>query len=381
MLSAAACALAADAGPRIAIWYRRTTVAARILALFLAFLIPTLLLYPAMNFFAERATRELIATEYAVQAQNHVQTLLRYDGAGPEGSRRARGAARSRRGRRRPIRRPIPPRRSWSGSRPCSARERLTSAVELYNRDGALVSRFALNVPEYTATAVQSSAGCDWDVFVEVSPFGAEERRMLHAERRICVTDAAGLRTVQGAIILHVLFDYETLPFITSQNPYFEVFRAADTSHKEGTAGGSVEVAIYGWGLQPVYTSGRSAWPITDELFARIYASREPFWAEVEAGGARHRVYFSNDRERIFAIGYPVLTPVRSRRPPRRADHLRRRGVRRRADRHGAVHAHRPAAAAGRPRAAARDPGELLPQAVPGVRARRDHSRCSRWRW
>ena len=61
-----------------AIWYRRTTVAARILALFLAFLIPTLLLYPAMNFFAERATRELIATEFAVQAQNHVQTLLRY---------------------------------------------------------------------------------------------------------------------------------------------------------------------------------------------------------------------------------------------------------------------------------------------------------------
>ena len=59
-------------------------MAARILALFLAFLIPTLLLYPAMNFFAERATRELIAREYAVQAQNHVQTLLRY----PEEARR-----------------------------------------------------------------------------------------------------------------------------------------------------------------------------------------------------------------------------------------------------------------------------------------------------
>ena len=82
-----------------------------------------------------------------------------------------------------------------------------------------------------------------------------------------------------------MLFAYEALPFMTSQDPYFEVLRAADTSHEEGTAGGSVEVAIYGWGLQPVYTSGRSAWPITDELFARIYASREPFWAEVEAGG------------------------------------------------------------------------------------------------
>ena len=32
-------------GPRIASWYRRATVAARILALFLAFLVPTLLLH------------------------------------------------------------------------------------------------------------------------------------------------------------------------------------------------------------------------------------------------------------------------------------------------------------------------------------------------
>ena len=95
---------------------------------------------------------------------------------------------------------------------------------------------------------------------------------------------------------------------MTSQNPYLEVVRAADTSAKEGTAGGNVEVAIYGWGLQPVYTSGRSAWPITDDLFARLYASRQPFWAEVEAAGSRHRVYFSNDRYQIFAIGYPVLT-------------------------------------------------------------------------
>ena len=55
LLSTGGCALAALVGSRISNAYRRATVAARILALFLAFLIPTLLLYPAMNFFAERA--------------------------------------------------------------------------------------------------------------------------------------------------------------------------------------------------------------------------------------------------------------------------------------------------------------------------------------
>ena len=312
LLSAAACAAAALSGPAMAVWYRRATVAARILVLFLAFLVPTLLLYPSMNFFAERATRQLIATQYAVQAQNHAQTLLQrteqarkevdaLDTLLPELVADANDSSDD-----------TPPDSHaafavWQQT--VLARERLTSAVELYDRAGKLVSRFPLNLPDYGASTLQSNVGCDWDVFGEVSSFGAEERRMLHAERRICVTNEAGERVPQGAIILHVLFEYQALPFMTSQNPYFEVVRAADTSPQEGTAGGNVEVAIYGWGLQPIYTSGRSAWPITDDLFAKIYASREPFWAEVEAGGARHQVYFSNDRERIFAIGYPVLTP------------------------------------------------------------------------
>ena len=308
VLSAAACAVAALLGPRLSVWYRRTTVAARIFALFLAFLLPTVLLYPSMNFFAERATRELIATEYAVQARNHGQTLLRK-------TEQARNEVDALEALPELVADEVP-----AGAAPdydaaflvwqqtVLGRERLTSAVELYDRNGALVSRFPLNLPEYTASTVQSTGGCDWDVFGEVSPFGAEERSMLHAERRICVANEEGVLVPQGAIILHVLFEYETLPFITSQNPYFEVVRAAGTTVREGTAGSNVEVAIYGWGLQPVYTSSRSAWPITDQLFAKIYASRVPFWTEAEAGGARYQVYFSNDRARIFAIGYPVLT-------------------------------------------------------------------------
>jgi signal transduction histidine kinase len=308
VLSVAACGLAALAGARTASWYRRTTVAARILALWLAFLIPTLLLHPSMDFFAERATRQLIVTQYAVQAQNHVQTLrnrmdearrevdaidalpdlVQVDGAAcPDHATEAAFLV-------------------WKQT--VLARERLTSAVELYDARGCQVSRFALNVPEYTAVTPQKAPGCDWDVFGEVAPFGAQERRMLHAERGICTTGDNGTTIQQGTIILHVVFEYETLPFITSKNPYFEVFRAPEPERHEGAAGSNVEVAIYGWGLQPLYTSGRSAWPVTDELFRRLYASRDPFWADASTGGVHHRVYFSNDRERIFAIGYPIPT-------------------------------------------------------------------------
>ncbi|MGH9374158.1 MAG: hypothetical protein ACRD15_21805, partial [Vicinamibacterales bacterium] len=306
LLSATACGLAALTGPRLGSWYRRSTVAARILALLLAFLVPTLLLYPSTSYFAERAVRQLIATEYAVQAQNHDRTLrnrmaeatVEVDGLEvlPD---LVRGDVI-------PVEAPTSDAAFLVWRQTVLARERLTSAVELYDAAGGLVSRFALNVPEYSVATPLGTSGCDWDTFGEVLPFGAEERRMLHAERRICTPGDDAL--AYGSIVLHVVLEYETLPFMTSQNPYFEIFRSAHAQPLEGAHGAHVEVAIYGWGLQPLYTSGRSAWPITDDLFQRLYASREPFWAEASDGDAWHRVYFSNDRQRIFAIGYPVLT-------------------------------------------------------------------------
>jgi signal transduction histidine kinase len=307
VLSATAAALAASVGLQVANWYRRATVAARIFALFIAFLVPTLLLHPAMDFFAERATRELIVTRYAAQAQNHVQTLRdRMDLARQEVDRFEDLASLVQAPATCP---PVPSSDAaflvWKNT--VLARERLTSNVELYDERGCLVSRFALNVPEYSATAPQKASGCDWDWWGEVAPFGAEERRMLHAERGICTPDGEGGFVQQGTVILHAVFEYETLPFITSQNPYFEVFRSAETQ-QDVMAGASVEVAIYGWGLRPLYTSGRTAWPLTDEIFERVYRSREPFWADASTEGVWHRVYFSNDRDRIFAIGYPRLT-------------------------------------------------------------------------
>ncbi len=314
--SASVCAAATLAARRFVAWFRHGTVAARILWLFTAFLVPALLLYPSVDFYAERAMRSLISSRYAVEAQRQQQTLEDHlsqarreidaleilpmlvagDGAGASPETRTEGAF-----------------LVWK--RTALARARLTSAIELYDRSGALVSRFALSYPEYSIAtqAPQAASGCQWDVFGEATPFGSDERRVLHADRQICVSPSPGAPPEPvGTVVVHVLlFDYRTLPFITSQNPYFEVFRPAEGgAPQEGTTGSDVDVAIYGWSLSPIYTSGRVAWPITEALFARIYdPERRPFWAEVGAEGRRYHVYFSNDRVFIYAIGYPALTP------------------------------------------------------------------------
>ena len=130
---------------------------------------------------------------------------------------------------------------------------------------------------------------------------------MLHAERSICEGEGARLR-VLGAIVVHVIPDYRTLPFVTSQSPYFELFRSGAGAPGEGTTGNEIAIVIYGWGLTPLYASGAVAWPVSEELFARIYRSREAFWTEIGRGNSRWHVYVSNDRSGIYAIGYPALS-------------------------------------------------------------------------
>ena len=381
VLSAVTCAVAALSATRTVVWYRHTTVVARIFALFAAFLLPALLLYPSVDYFAERAMRPLIESRYATQAQQYSETLQQrltearseIDALGtlptlvtddPNATA------------------PCQPTQGaylvWS--RTALARARLTSAVELYNPSCGLVSRFALNLPEYSGTAqapqIEAASPCQWDVFGEAAPFGADERRMLHAARQICAPSAPGAPPrIVGTIVVHVLvFDLRTLPFITSQNPYFEVFRPTEN----GTAGedaprSDVEVAIYGWSLGAIYNSPHAAWSIGDDLFRRIYdPARRPFWTTVRTSSGRYRVFFSNDRVFIYAIGYRTLTPF---------DHLVH--LAELTTLAGAVYVlvlvatpsspDGASASAAGPRSASGDPCELLSQTFPGVRPRVNH--------
>src|SRR5205823_2570826 len=95
------------------------------------------------------------------------------------------------------------------------ARYRLTSAIDLYDADGRLVSPFALHLPEYTTARFRASGCGTWEQpFDEVSKFGSSERHVLRTSRGICVNGRFA-----GSIVVRVMLDYQTLPFISSQSP------------------------------------------------------------------------------------------------------------------------------------------------------------------
>ena len=76
-----------------------------------------------------------------------------------------------------------------------------------------------------------------------------------------------------------------------------------------GEPGHAVELVIYGWGLQPTFVSGRSAWAIDEVLFDQVYGSRVPFWTQLVKDSTRYDVFITNARSGIFALGYPSHTP------------------------------------------------------------------------
>ncbi|HET9468404.1 MAG TPA: HAMP domain-containing sensor histidine kinase [Vicinamibacterales bacterium] len=288
--------------------YRHASQALRLFAGALVLLIPAFVLYPSVHHFADRGLRRLIEEEYARQAKDQrpelhakLRTVLQQIDALE-----------------------IPPLAPPAPNQPASslafelwrqtnlATERLASSLELYDAAGRLDGRrFALNLPDYAPTTLWHEPSCDWEIFEEASLFGSEERRLFHAGRGIC--DSNSDVPTGGSIVVNVMLDYETLPFITARNPYNELIRPSDMLPPEGSVGRSVQFVVYGWGRGSLYSSNTRAFPLDDALLDVIAQSRRPFWTTMSDGERQFSTYIQNDRVGIYVIGFPVVT---------RLDHL-----------------------------------------------------------
>ncbi len=305
-LAIAFAAAAAFTVGRYRAWLRHASQALRLGALFVALALPSFVFYPSLMDAASHARKQTIETRYAPEVANQRTDLQLHLARAQQQIDRLVSlpelieAAE-------PVVAGSPPTDAafavWSQT--ALAEQGLTSSVELYDQRGTLVSRFALKLPE---TSGAQEGSCEWELFEEVSPFFAEERRLLHADRGICVTGPDGRARKVGSLVIHVMaVDYSNLSFISAQSPYAALMRSPTAKPIE-SAPPQLEFVVYGWSRRPLYTSGRDAWQLNQTLFERVQDTREPFWAEVTHGGTRHDVYFLNDRFGIYALGYPHVS-------------------------------------------------------------------------
>ncbi len=289
--------------------FRHASQALRLILAFLALLLPALVMYPTLVHFADRANRREIERTFAPEVMNqrdaigiHVANAMDQIDAIPELPGIVESAA---------TRGGSPTESAfWIWSRTELATHRIASAIELYSAQGHLVSRFALYLPEYRSSAQPSiEQSCSWDVYEYVSRFGAEERKLRHAGRAICMRRGSGSVAV-GSIVIHAILDYSALPFLSSQNPYYELLRPAEQRRRGNVPGGDVDLTVYGWSRTPIYSSAAVSWPLDEEIFSRAYGSRQPFWTRVENRGTAYNAYFMNDRGGIYSLTYPTVPLV-----------------------------------------------------------------------
>jgi len=287
--------------------YRHASQALRLSAGAMVLLLPAFVLYPSVHHFADRGLRRLVEEEYARQAGDQRGELQKKLSIVLQQLDRAQLPILAQQPR--PL---LSPLASQVWLQTDLASERLASSLELYGPDQLLVSRFALNLPDYVSpTQRWREPSCAWEIFEEASLFGSEERRLLHAGRGICEGDAD--TPTGGSIVVNVLLDYDALPFITVRNPYNELMRPPDALPQEGMAGRSVQFVVYGWGRGSLYSSNTRAWPLDETLLGVIAQSRRPFWTTMNDRERNYSTYILNDRVGIYVIGFPVIT---------RMDHL-----------------------------------------------------------
>jgi signal transduction histidine kinase len=299
LLISGACALALA---RVNGWMRRFSQTSRLAVFFLALVMPAVAMYPSLLAHATDAKERLIANTFGPQAaslredlQKRLQRAVDQIDAIPSLDELVRLDVST------PT--PDPTRAFAVWSRTDLATYRLTSAVELYSADGRLVSAFRLSLPEY-ATAEYRATGCSWDEpFDEVSPFGSSERHVLRIARGVCVRGR-----MVGSLVVRVMLDYRTLPFISSQSPYLESLRPNRQVAPEGVSGRDIEFIVYGWSRAPIFESGTRVWTLPDPVFQRLVNSREPFWASLDRDDQTFRIRFLSDRGGIYALGYPVTS-------------------------------------------------------------------------
>jgi signal transduction histidine kinase len=309
LASAVLMTLLAFYGTRLMARFRHGSQAFRLTLLTLALIAPAFAFYPTWFQLAWRAKSQLVENLYAPQAFNQrtdVQELLdtslnQIDELTGLDDRVSRPAAAADDQAEAAF-------EVWRST--ALADYPVTSSVELFNAQGKLVSRYAFNLPDdqLTAPPVSEESSCRWEIVGDTNRFFGENRRILHAGRRLCGRTPDDM---YGSIVVRAMMaDYENLPFIPSQSPYVDLARPDNPLRGEGVAGRDVEYAVYGWSRTPVYSSSGTAWPLPLDVFNRVAQTRRFIWAELRRGSDRFDVYLMNDRGGIYALGFPVVAAL-----------------------------------------------------------------------
>jgi signal transduction histidine kinase len=178
----------------------------------------------------------------------------------------------------------------------------LSSAVEIQDASGSILSRFAFNLPTLGGAAAALPSSESWSEAWETLPVGSAGRRVLHASRRFAEGGA-----LRGAMHLYVGDDYSNLPFLSGKDPYSTLYRSAPRGAYRDR---SVDLLVYGPDRDVLFSSADRP-PALDPALAARAARPSGVWATLTVDGRSQHTFLFKEGERTFGLCYPRTGAVR----------------------------------------------------------------------
>jgi nitrogen fixation/metabolism regulation signal transduction histidine kinase len=181
-----------------------------------------------------------------------------------------------------------------------------SSAIEIQDETGAVISRFALNLPSIAARDRRLPRSAEWTVSREPVSLASTETMVLHAQRLLEYHGEA-----HGAVHVYVREDFWSLPFVQGRDPYSVLYR---NTSRSGLPDRPVTLLVYDTRGDVAFSSAERPPALDPALAARaLEAGRrdEGVWATLSVDGVPQHAYVFATADLVYALTYRQLSAGR----------------------------------------------------------------------
>jgi len=181
-----------------------------------------------------------------------------------------------------------------------------SSAIEIQDASGTVISRFALNLPSIASRERRLPRGAEWMVSREPVSLASTETLVLHAQRLLTYHGQA-----HGAIHVYVGEDFWSLPFVQGRDPYSVLYR---NTARGGLPDRPVTLLVYDTHRDVAFSSAERPPALDPDLATRaLEASRRGtgVWTTLEVDGVTQHAYVFATPDLVYALTYRALSPGR----------------------------------------------------------------------
>ena len=175
------------------------------------------------------------------------------------------------------------------------------SSLAIYGINGELRDQFSFNLTPLSPPSLSDFQNYKEAVIVENRvQIGSQQTLLLQGTKTILDRNKP-----LGAVLVSLSIDYNNLPFIHSNDPYYELFRSSRAEASEETMFNTdLFLMVYDANGRTTFTSEGKLLPPSEGVIRHVLLTGQPQWLRVEdKGGSYSVVYFPYDNN-CLALGF-----------------------------------------------------------------------------